>query len=188
MNLQKMLTVFSVVVLCLTFTVNAQMDFGLKSVGARISYVNPEGINSTIGFGGVVVLGSITPVILIEGNLDFWSKSYTSGDVKSSFRDIAVGATAKYVFPLGNQAIKPFASGGVAFHILKSEVDIPETTFYGQTFGGKSSVTDSKIGIDIGGGAAYAASDKVDVTGQLHYRIVSDFSQFVLSIGALVHL
>ncbi len=188
MNLEKTLTIFIVAVFCFTFTVNAQMDVGLKSVGARISYVNPEGLNSTIGLGGVVALGSITPTIFIEGNLDFWSKSYISGDAKTSFRDIAVGGTAKYVFPLDNQAIKPFASGGVAFHILKSEVEVPETEFLGQTIGGKSSVTDPKIGIDIGGGAAYAASDKIDVVGQLHYRIVSNFSQFTLSVGAFIHL
>ena len=188
MNLERMLTIFTVAVLFVTFTVNGQADIGLKSVGARISYVNPEGVNSTIGFGGVVALGTIMPTILIEANLDFWSKSYTSGDVKTSFRDIAVGGTAKYVFPLANKAIKPFASGGVAFHILKNEVDVPETEFFGQTIGGKTSVSDSKIGIDIGGGAAYAASDKVDVVGQLHYRIVSNFSQFILSVGAFIHL
>ena len=170
-------------------TVYAQTDIGFKGVGGKIGLVDPEGGGgATFGLGAFADLGAIASKIHLEGNLDFWSKSFSGGGVKSSFRDIAIGGTVKYFFPLSNPSLRPFAGGGLALHFLNVDIDIPEVNIGGTTFGGSSSSTTTKIGFNIAGGVFYKMNEKVDLLAEFKYRIVSNFNQINLKIGALFYL
>ena len=77
--------------------------------------------------------------------------------------------------------LKPYAAAGLAIHIFK--VDLPSVGLF---TGGSD--TSTKIGLDLAGGLGYAVGEKVDLIGELMYRIVSDYGQFVFSGGVIFWL
>jgi opacity protein-like surface antigen len=162
---------------------HAEADLGFKGIGGKLNIVFPdaEGIDNAIGFGVMGDFGTIIPELSLQGTIDFWSKS--EGPV--SFRDIAIGARTTYTFPLDNASIKPYAAGGLAIHLLKVEVDAPSYDFGFVTYGGGVEDTDTKIGLDLAGGALFTVSDNMDILGEAMIRIVSDVTQFVISGGVV---
>jgi opacity protein-like surface antigen len=167
-------------VTCGIFAVNAyaQADIGLKGAGPRLSFVSPNHADGTIGFGALVDLGEFTPELGFEGTFDMWFSS----DGPVDFSSFIFGARTKYTFEVQNPDLKPYAAGGLALHFFHSSV--PDVTVGNTTFPGDSK-TDTKLGLDLGGGLAYKASPKADVVGELMYRIVSDVGQLVLSAGVV---
>ncbi len=182
---QSKLTGMMVIVACLVLASYgyAQQDIGLKGAGGKLGLVDPENVESVIGIGAFADLGTITPQIQLEGNLDFWSKSYKSFGAEVSFRDIFLGGTVKYMFQTSNPAWRPFAAGGLGFHF----VHFKNT---GSNFAGSVVMeqSDVKIGVDLGGGVFYLLNEQIDLLGELKYRIVSDVNQFTLQAGVLYHL
>ncbi len=165
----------------------AQAKIGLNGIGIKLGFVDPEGgDNSVIGFGALVDLGTITPDIMLEGNLDYWSKSISStsslGSAEFSLRDLILGGTAKYMFKSGNPKFRPFGSGGLAFHFFKAAVKSTGT------FVVSSDNSEMKIGIHLGGGLFYNLSPQLDLLADGRYSIVSDVSQIALQAGVVYKL
>lgn len=166
-------------------TAFAQANMGFMGIGGKLGLVDPQDIGSTIGFGAFADFGTIAPKFHLEANIDYWNKSENVTGGEYSIRDLTFGGTVKYVHEVEGQKFKPFGLGGLHLHLLKGESKTDATQFFpSQT----SSSSDTKIGIDLGGGTYYAASPKVDLMAELRYRIVSDANQLVLSAGALFHL
>jgi len=98
---------------------------GFMGIGGRVGYVKPEDpIDGTFGVGVVADLGTIIPVLRLEGSVDYWSKSYNYGfmgdDAEWTWSDIMIGATAKYMIPTQG-TVAPFVGGGLALHMFKWE-------------------------------------------------------------------
>jgi opacity protein-like surface antigen len=163
----------------------AAANLGFRGIGGHLDYVDPEHIDSALGFGALVDLGTLTPDIGLEGNLDYWSKSYDVLTYGASFRVISIGATGKYYFAVENAAFRPFAGAGVAIHLSKASVDYPAGYYFGA---GSADVSKTKLGIDVCGGTLYAVSPKLDLLGELRYRLVSDVNQIVLRAGVVYKL
>jgi len=164
----------------------AQAQIGFKGVGGALGYVKPENVDATIGFGAVVDLGTVSQNLGLEADVDYWSKSEKAGGFESSFRDLSIVGVVKYLFALENSQIKPYALGGLGFHFFKSKVEVPD--IFGVGLGGTFEDSETKIGIDIGGGAAYGVNEKVDVFAEARYRLVSDINQFLVKVGAIFKL
>jgi opacity protein-like surface antigen len=165
----------------------AEADLGVKGVGAHLDYVDPEGGDGVIGFGGLVELGTIAPNIHLEGNVDYWSDSQTVVYSKVSIRDIAIGGTVTYYFAGDpNAPMQYYAGGGLGLHMLnaKATYDGP----YNEYFAGEYDNSDTKLGIDLVGGTRYALSSPFELLGELRYRLVSDSNQFELRAGAVYKL
>lgn len=160
----------------------AQTKIGLNGIGVKIGFVDPEGVNSVIGVGALADLGTITPDIMLEGNLDYWSKSEGSGGVEVSFRDLILGGTGKYLFKTANPKFRPFASGGLAFHFFKAAVDYSGPALV------DADNSEMKIGIHVGGGLFYNLSPQLDLLADGRYTIVSDASQIALQAGVVYKL
>ena len=162
----------------------AQSNIDLNGIGLKLGFVDPEGVESVIGFGALADLGTITPNIMLEANLDYWSKSVTStsslGSAEFSFRDLILGGTAKYMFKSGSPKFRPFASGGLAFHFFKA------TAKSSGTFTASSDDSEMKIGIHIGGGLFYNLSPQLDLLADGRYSIVSNVSQIALQAGVVL--
>jgi opacity protein-like surface antigen len=158
----------------------AAADLGLKSIGASVGMVSPENLGSTFGLGASADWGTIAPDVGLESRLDYWSKSESSFGFESSVRDIDLSVRAKYNFQLESNPIRPFAGGGLGIHFLRSEVTTP--VFFGIP-GMTSSASDTKIGLELGGGFATAVSPRSDLVGEAWYGIVSDVSQLSLRFG-----
>lgn len=159
-------------------------DLGLKGVGVSVGMVSPEDIDATFGFGVFADHGWITPEIALESHIDYWSKSEDTGFGEVSIRDIAVGARGKYMFPTSSASVFPFVGAGLGLHFLNAKVDVPPMDFGGSTIPGYT-VEDSetKLGLDIGGGMKMPVSPKTDFLAEAWYGIVSDVSQFSLRVG-----
>jgi opacity protein-like surface antigen len=167
----------------------AAAEIAFTGIGGHLDYVDPENVDAVLGFGGLVDLGMVTPEIGLEGNVDFWSKSYDFGVASASLRVISIGATGKYYFAAKDVPLRPFAGAGLAVHLAHGSVDYPADYFSyaGYTLVDTSS-DDTKIGIDICGGTLYGLNEKLDLLGELRYRLVSDVNQLVVRAGVIYRM
>jgi len=167
-------------------TASAGVDLGLKGIGLRVGVVEPENLDTSLGFGFFMDLGTFHPNVAFETYVDYWSYSQDVVLAEASFRDIAVGAKGSYVFALANPRIRPFVGGGLSLHFLKSEATIPEISFFGQTIPGTTlDASDTKLGLDLGGGLRAGIADNFDITGELWYSFVPDVNQLSFAAGLL---
>jgi len=163
------------ILILLAGSAEAQSDLGLKSIGPAVGFVSPENLDGTVSVGVFADHGTIAPHVGLESRIDFWSASKEDFGSKVSINDVILGARAKYVFEVSQPNLRPFAGGGLSLHLLHAKVTVP----------GFGSATDSetKLGLDLGGGVAMPMNDRWDFTGELWYTIVSDVGQFSLRAG-----
>jgi len=173
--MKRLLILLPITFLFLTLgsTSFAQMMLGPKGVGAFLGYVNPEHVDATLGFGAVVDMGTLTPMLGLDLEILYWSKSEGPSDRKISWRDIVLCAHARYRFSLPGSPVKPYMGGGIGPHFVKHENEQS----------GKSE-TDTKFGLHLLAGAEYEVSPKVAIFGEWRYAIVSDINQFAIFAGA----
>lgn len=148
----------------------AQSGIGLYGIGARLGYIMPEDpIESTLGFGAHVDLGTIMPNLTLHGYVDYWSKSYDELDyVESSFSLLGITAVAKYHFNVAGN-IKPYAGGGLGLNIGSAEAKYtgPYSDLVGNS---ESSSSDSELGLNLVGGAAMELSPTLDGFAEARYN------------------
>lgn len=127
------------------------------------------------------------PNLELQGNVDFWRKSESAGDVTSAFTDVSFGGTVNYLVDINNPNLVPYGSAGLALHILHSSVDMPSVDLgqYG-SYGGSYSDSKTRLGLNLGGGVKYMMSPKLTLVGELKYRFVSNANQLVITVGAEV--
>ena len=157
----------------------AQSNIGFRRIGASLAYVSPEDIDATFGFGAFADLGQITPEIQLEPGIEYWSQSEGAYGSEVSIRDISVGARAKYFFEVQNSKIRPFAGGGLGLHFLHAEASVTLPGFPTVT----SEDSETRLGLDLGGGMETPLSPKVDFHAEAWYGIVSDASRLALRVG-----
>lgn len=157
----------------------AQSHLGLRRAGAAIGYVSPENLDGTVGLGVFADMGTITPEISLEPRLDYWSESQSAFGSKVTIHDVTLGARAKYNFSTSKPNLRPFAGAGLGLHFLHSKSEITVPGFPTLTAEG----SDTKLGLDLGGGVATTLSPRADLLGEMWYGIVSDVSQFSLRVG-----
>jgi hypothetical protein len=166
----------------------SQSNMGFMGVGAKLGLVDPEVVGSVIGFGGLVDLGTITPDIMLEANLEYWSKSEGVFGAEVSFRDLIIGGTGKYLIKSSNPKFRPFAGGGLALHLFKATSKVSdefEDIGFGST---EASSTETRIGFHLGGGLFYELSPQLDLLVDGRYSIVSDANQLALQAGVVYKL
>jgi opacity protein-like surface antigen len=155
----------------------SKIEFG--GIGASFGYVSPEDLGGTFGLGVFADLGQITPQIKLEPCVDYWSSTEEAYGVKASIRDISVGARGKYFFEVKNTQMRPFAGLGLGMHFLNAETSVTIPGF--PTI--SSDASETKLGIEFGGGMETALSPQVDLHANLWYGIVSSASTFSLRLG-----
>jgi opacity protein-like surface antigen len=164
-------------------------DVGFKAANLRLGYVSPEGdIESTIGFGGGVDLGTIgkinseTENIGLEAVIFYWSKSYGLGDWDWKYSDLAIKVNAKYYFQAQN--VKPYAGAGLGLHLYSWKWEHPSHPGFSSA---NADGSDTKIGIQLLGGVEYPVSEKVGIVGELEFGF-DDPNQLIISAGASMKL
>ena len=157
----------------------AQSNLHFNAIGGSLALVNAEQLDNTFGFGVFADMGQIAPHIGLEPTLEYWSKSEDAFGASASMRDLSIGARGKYYFETTNVKVRPFAGAGLGLHFLHAEatVNVPG-------FGTVSNdASETKLGLDIGGGVATAISPKDDLHAEAWYGLVSDMNQFALRVG-----
>ena len=167
----------------------AQTDIGLKGVGVEIGLVGPENVDATIGVGLFVNLGSFAPNFLWEAHIDYWSETENIvGGGRATVRDAAIGSRTRYMFPVSNSRVEPFVGAGLALHFVRAEFYMPAQSIDGIVFVQEQdfSNTDTKLGLDMGGGLITAINDNADFIGELWYGIVDNVNQISFKLGVAV--
>ena len=157
-------------------------DIGFKGAHLRAGYVMPEDpIESTIGFGGGVDLGTITDNIGLEVQVFYWSKSYDVGTAEWTYSDLAIKLHGKYMFPM--ETFTPYIGGGLGFHMYSFEWEQPSYSVGGYTFaGGTYDDSETKIGFHFLGGLQYPFSEKISLIVEAEYDL-ADLDQFIIGGG-----
>lgn len=157
----------------------AESKLGLRAIGGSLAFVNAEDMDAAIGFGAFADLGMVTPNIGLEPVIEYWSKSEEAFGAEAKVRDIAFGCRGKYYFETANPKIRPYAGAGLGLHFLKAEASVTVPGFPAMT----SEASDTKLGLDLGGGLSTPLGPKNDLRFELWYGLVSDVSQLALRVG-----
>ncbi len=162
----------------------AEESFGFRGIGGSIAYVDPEGVDGTVGLGIFADLGRIGPRFGLEPHFEYWSHSEEAYGARASISDVAMGARGKYFFDIPNSKVSPFVGLGLGLHFLSAEASMEVPGYATMTVEG----SDTKLGLDLGGGMDAELSPKVDLHAGLWYGIVSDFDQFAMRLGLTYRL
>jgi len=166
----RKVAVVMLLVLALSGLASAKSDIGLKGVGGQLAYVFPEDpIESTIGFGGNVYLGKVSPQLKLFTYVDYWKKSYEESHADASFSVLSIMAALRYQFPsTGN--IKPYAGGGLGLNIATASWEYSgEYAEYLNDADDSNSETD--LGILIMVGASTMLSSNMEGFAEVRYNI-----------------
>ena len=180
---RSLLFALATVALCTVATQDAmaESNFGLQKLGVSVSYVSPEDIDGTVGFGAFADLGTVSPRFGMEAHLDRWSYSEEEEEfgTEASVSDLTLGMRGKYLFPVSNPKIQPFAGAGLGIHFLSAEVSMPPTgPFPGMSM--EESSTD--LGFELGGGMSTSLGSRTSLLTELWYGF-SDIDQFSMRVG-----
>jgi Outer membrane protein beta-barrel domain len=158
----------------------AQSDLGIKNLGVAAGYVSPENLDGVFSFGVFADHGTIAPRWGLESRIDYWGWSQEAFGAKTSVSDVAIGARTKYYFEVANPKFRPYAGAGLGMHFISSKVDIPASGGFPAL---SASDSQTKLGVDLGGGVSMPISPRSDLLGELWYGIISDVSQFSMRVG-----
>lgn len=169
-------------------TATAGADIGFKGFGVRAGMVDAENLDATLAFGIFTDLGTFHPNVSLETYVDYWSWSEDiAGLAETSFRDIVVGAKVEYMFT--QTTVRPFVGAGISAHFMRSEASIAEIDLFGFTVPGTSmDASDTKFGLDLGGGLRAGMSERIDIVGEAWYSFVQDINQVGVMGGFLIKL
>jgi len=184
--MKRSLLLTSLFLFCVAGVQNAfaSTNIGWRSIGGDIGLVDPENVGGTLGFGAFADLGILSTRFHLSPQISYWSKSEDAFGVSASVSDISFAARGKYMFPVSSRSFQPYAGGGLGIHFVTAKVTIDDQIIGGFFIPGMSaSDTQSKIGLDMGGGFVAPLSAKTDLTGDLWYTFVSDVSHLSMTLG-----
>lgn len=186
--MKRVSAILAVVAFCTLFAADAsaQANLSLRGIGLKGGVVNPEDLDTTLGLGLIFDLGTIHPNFALESYAGFWSQSEDIYNAEYGVKDFSLGGKVKYMFETSNPTVQPYVGAGLGLHILNAHVDSDAVYFGGSLLYPATSVSDTetRIGLDLGGGLRIDRGSQFAFIGEGWFSIVSDISQFSLMIGA----
>lgn len=149
---------------------------GEKTVGANISY-GSEWQNIGIGAKGQY---NFTDNIRGEVSFDYFleKEGLSMWDINANIHYLFDVANKIKVYPLAGIGYMHFGGGSSdADNDYEDDLLARATDDYG------NSSSDGKIAVNLGCGAQYALTEKININAELKYQIISNFNQIVPSIG-----
>lgn len=158
-------------------TSTKEPGLGIKGVGVRLGLDDPEGASSAFMYGVHVDAGEFVRNVHIVPSVEYWSVGNDVGIYSADFSDLAFRMGVNFDFPLQDQRFVPYLGGGLGLHRLKFSTDVPNV----------ADNTDTKLGLDIQGGARNQFTPNLSLFGELGYSFVSDSNQLRLLGGLTYH-
>ena len=161
----------------------SKSNVGLTRLGGDVGMVDPESSGSTIGLGLVADLGTFSQHVAFSSRLGYWSKSENAFGTEASIRDISLGGRVTYQFPVSSKT-QPYLGGGLGLHFFHSEVTIADVDLGGGFIvpGFTASDSETKLGIDLGGGVSTPVGQRTNLFGEFWYT-AADIDQVSLRAG-----
>jgi opacity protein-like surface antigen len=167
------------------FTIgDANASVGLRSIGVGAGYASPDNIDGTWTAGLYMDFGVPVTNLYVQPFINYWSwEESVSGLASASISDWTIGGNLKYVIPTSAPKFRPYIQGGVAAHLMTAEAEL-------NLFGTPTnfSVSDTKVGFQLGAGAAFDLTERFALFGQGSYHIVQDFNQWMAGGGVQINL
>lgn len=167
--------------LCAFFSMGAFAQTGEKAVGLNVSY-GTEIKNIGIGVKGQY---NFTDAIRAEASFDYFLK-------KDGLSMWDMNLNAHYLIALGDK-LKVYPLAGLSFTNWKSDIkwevdddfgdDYFDDDYFDDDDDDLGSWSESKFGLNVGGGLQYDLTDKLIFNAEAKYQFISDFDQFVFSVG-----
>lgn len=142
----------------------ANSDFGLKGIGLRLGYVDPEAdYSGTVLFGAVADMGAVGNNLHAEASVTYWKSDWNYGynwigyseSWTISLSDIAIRGGLRYHFPQEGWA--PYAGGGLGVHFYTASWETPS----GEASWSYSGADGTRFGVYICGGAEAELSESL---------------------------
>lgn len=99
------------------------------------------------------------------------------GGIKATYWELNFDAHYNAIIS-DDMTIYPLAGLNLSTAGVKTTLNIP--------FGGSFGDTETKVGLNIGGGLNYLVAERISILGEIKY-VISDFDQLVITGGALYH-
>ena len=159
----------------------AQPDIGLKGIGPRLGYVDPEtSLDGALEFGLDFQLGEWVPQLKWDASISYWSSgqdwSYGGRGYEWSLNDLAFRTGVNYHFLPGDW--QPYAGGGIGLHM------------YSWDYAGAPGLADnddSEFGFYIDGGVHHQFNTQWSGQAQLQLDF-ADVDQTQIMLQAIYHL
>ena len=183
--MKKTITLIALVAVMVISTQSWAQEQGKIRAGGGLAIGTAAGLNSTTGASAMglgINLGGeyfITDVISVAPSYTFFFKSSsTVFGSETSYNYSSINIDGKYYFLTEGVAV--YGLAGLSIGTIKTKVTFDPTIwdplfFTDQTYSGSST------GINIGGGADYALSDKAYLNGQIKYN--TPLKQVVINLG-----
>lgn len=102
----------------------AKTNIGLKGIGPRAGFVDPDHGDGAVTLGVVADMGTWAENVPWEMALTWWDAGEDDGAVDWSFTDIAFRNSVAYMFEVGKN-VYVYPGAGIGIHFLNSSVDGP---------------------------------------------------------------
>ncbi|MBN1755008.1 outer membrane beta-barrel protein [bacterium] len=166
----------------------SDIDIGFKSAGVKVGLVIPNHDNyyNTIGFAGVVFLGSFSKLIHLEAGFRYWNADMDYSGYKDNpyddgrFSDIMIFPTLKLVPPLKSLPIEPYLGVGLGVNMYKTKPDNADNPIFSE-----ESKTRLEPHFDIGVSYDLIPEIKIVLSAQMN---ISDISSYYIDLGILFNL
>lgn len=158
----------------------AESDLGLKAIGLRLGYVDPESdYSGTFTVGAVADFGTFIPNLHWDAALTYWKStwdwSWSGSSYEVSLTDIAIRTGVKYYFLEGEW--QPYGGGGFGIHLFSSEAEGP----YGSYWTGAD---DTEFQFYLAGGVRHPLSEKLAGSAEVQLD-VGDVDQTAIQINLM---
>ena len=168
-----LLAAVSVPALAQQQTTPSDTGLGIKGIGARVGFVDPEDASGTAALGVHVDAGTIVRGVHLTPYVEYWNAGASIGGYDMDLSDLTIAMDVNMDFPMSGSALTPYLGGGLGFHILSQESNVP----------GVATEDDSKFGFNIQGGMRNQVMPNLSLFGEARYSFVSDMNQLKLMGG-----
>ncbi|HEU4724135.1 MAG TPA: outer membrane beta-barrel protein, partial [Candidatus Eisenbacteria bacterium] len=150
---------------------------GLKGIGFRLGLADPEDASSALLMGVHLDAGEFVRNVHLVPSIEYWNVGNDVGPYSADFSDLAFRLGINFDFPLQDQRMVPYLGGGLGVHHFSVDSNVPG-------FDGDS---ETKLGLDVQGGARNQFTPNLSLFGELGYSFVSDANQLRLLGGLTYH-
>lgn len=183
----KRLILVAVVAVAMLGASHAHAAGPLRAVGLHAGYISPENIDGTWNAGLYFEVGAPLLGVYLQPFVTYWNQSVggatNSMSASADMKDWSVGANLKWLFPVPTPKVHPFVAAGGAVHRFSSDASM--------SFGPNMlspSASDSKFGVQFGGGVELDMGRSWSLVGQSFYHVVSDVNQWTVGGALQIHL
>jgi opacity protein-like surface antigen len=141
------------------------VGLGIKGIGARIGYVDPEDVSGAAVLGLHLDAGTIVKAIHVTPYMEYWSAGVDIAGVNADASDLSFAVDVNADFPLQGSRTTPYAGAGFGLHFLSEDSNVGPTS------------DDTKFGFNIQGGIRNQVMPNISLFGEARYAFVSDASQ-----------